>query len=149
MFHNYCQVFIRWIAWGKRLFLCLAFLVLRALKRDQTATFKEGVCSFSFTKRKHGPSNKIWALHHMARATAVTKKVDAVALKVQKTVLSTSVKTLKQRTFSAREKWILHNRKLLQELDDDLKWFWAKTLIITYIFNVAWCEFLMFSNAFL
>ncbi len=59
---------------------------------------------FSFAKRKHGPSNKIWASHHMARETAVTQKVDAVALKAQKTVLSTSVKTPKLRTFSAREK---------------------------------------------
>ncbi len=50
---------------------------------------------FSFAKQKHGPSNKIWALHHMSRATAVTQKVDAVALKAQKTVLSTSVKTQK------------------------------------------------------
>ncbi len=49
----------------------------------------------SFAKRKHGPSNKIWALHHMTRATAVTQKVDAVALKAQKTVLSTSIKTPK------------------------------------------------------
>ncbi len=57
----------------------------------------------SFAKRKHEPSNKIWALHHMARATAVTQKINAVALKAQKTVLSTSVKTPKQRTFSARE----------------------------------------------
>ncbi len=50
---------------------------------------------FSFAKQKHGPSNKIWALHHVARATAVTQKVDAVVLKAQKTVLSTSVKTPK------------------------------------------------------
>ncbi len=39
---------------------------------------------FSFAKQKHGLSNKIWALHHMARETAVTQKVDAVALKAQK-----------------------------------------------------------------
>ncbi len=46
----------------------------------------------SFAKQKHRLSNKIWALHHMTRATAVTQKVDTVALKAQ-TVLSTSVNT--------------------------------------------------------
>ncbi len=40
----------------------------------------------------------------MVRATAVTQKFDAVALKAQKAVLSTSVKTQKLNTFSAREK---------------------------------------------
>ncbi len=38
----------------------------------------------------------------MVRATAVTQKFDAVALKAQKAVLSTSVKTQKLNTFSAR-----------------------------------------------
>ncbi len=37
-------------------------------------------------------TNKIWALHHMTRETAVTQKDDAVALKAR-TVLSTSVNT--------------------------------------------------------
>ncbi len=49
----------------------------------------------SFTKRKHGTSDKIWALHHIASATGVTQNLDAVALKAQKAVLSTSVKTPK------------------------------------------------------
>ncbi len=46
-------------------------------------------------KAKTQASNKIWALHHVARPTAVTQKVDAVELKAQKTVLSTSIKTQK------------------------------------------------------
>ncbi len=31
MYHNHCQVFMRWIAWGKKLFLCLVVLVLSVL----------------------------------------------------------------------------------------------------------------------
>ncbi len=73
----------------------------------------------SFVKWKHGPSNKIWALqHHMTRATAVTQKINAVVLKAQ-TVLSTSVNTVKITD---------HNRKLLQALDDDLKWVLSKNV---------------------
>ncbi len=55
---------------------------IRAPKMQQK---KKSVTNlFSFAKQKHGLSNKIWALHHMARETAVTQKVDAVALKAQK-----------------------------------------------------------------
>ncbi len=51
--------------------------------------------SFQFHKAKTQASNKILALHHVPKTTAVTQKVDAVALKAQKTVLSTSLKTQK------------------------------------------------------
>ncbi len=40
----HCQVIMRWIAWGKKLFLCLVVLVLRALASTRQQQFKEGVC---------------------------------------------------------------------------------------------------------
>ncbi len=46
MFHVYCQVFIRWIAWGsgKKLFLCLVVLVLRALYRRPDSNSSKREC---------------------------------------------------------------------------------------------------------
>ncbi len=60
----------------------------------------------SFVKWRHRPSNKIWALHHMTRATAVTQKINAVVLKAQ-TVLSTSVNTEVEDFSRKREEWML------------------------------------------
>ncbi len=40
--------------------------------------------SFQFRKAKTRATNKILALHHMARPTAVTQKVDAVTLKLRR-----------------------------------------------------------------
>ncbi len=63
---------------------------------------------FSFAKGKHGPSNKIWSLHHVARATAVTQKVDAVALRAQKTALSYECKNTEvEAFFHKRKEWML------------------------------------------